>query len=108
MWRAHFYEKSPIGDVYKWIVGTAWIALLCGAAWNHVTEGVRQFWALPILLLGFVLFLVAKISVIRGGTWLSFGATVIEKASRSMKFCYVLGYLLMILGFIFSFKQASL
>ena len=108
MWRAHFYEKSWFGKwVYKPVVGTGWILLLSALAYRYAVHGTPQWWAVPIVLVGFELFLAAKISVLRKGVLISFGATVFENASGRMQVCYALGYLLMIGGFVLSFRPAT-
>ena len=104
MWRYKFYTKSPIGRIYKIIVGTAWILLLCGAAYNHIQSGEPQILGLSALFIGFILFLIAKISVIKKGKLITFGASAAENMSKKMVFYYYFGYLFMIVGFIMSFK----
>lgn len=104
MWRANFYEKNKYGGgIYKVLVSTLWIVLLLGAGYNHMTTGQPQPWALPILLAGFVLFSIAKISMFRQGKWFTFGADTTAGMSGRMAACYLIGYLLMIVGFILSF-----
>ena len=108
MWRAHFYTKSWLGrHVYQPIMATGWVVLLLIAGYNHVSGGEPRPWALPILLLGFLLFSVAKASLFRKGVWMSFGASASQNMSKSMSACYYLGYALMIVGFILSFRQPS-
>ena len=105
MWEQHFYNKSPIGRYfYKPITGILWILLLIIAGYNHVQKGEPQIIGLSILLTGFILFLISKISVIKKGKLLTFGASVVENTSREMAVCYYFGYILMIVGFIMSFK----
>ncbi len=105
MWRAYFYDKSWLGKwIYKPLAGIFWIFLISSHVFNYVTEGKPQILGLLIILAGFILFLTAKISVIRKGKLLSFGPTVIKNVSGEMKICYVLGYIFMIIGLIFSFK----
>lgn len=103
MFRSKFYEESPIGSIYKIFVGTAWIVLLFLAAYNHVKSGEPQISGLSILFIGFLLFLVAKISVIRKGKLNTFGESAAENISKIRATCYYLGYLFMIVGFIMSF-----
>jgi hypothetical protein len=108
MYRDHFYNRSWFGRrVYVPFVGFGWFVMLGAAAWNHAVGGTPQPWAFPILLLGLVLFLVAKISVIRKGVLISFGQSVFDNATRPMKVAYALGWLLMIAGFILSFRPGE-
>jgi len=46
---------------------------------------------------GFLLFLIAKLSVIKGGKWTSFGST---QMSHRFRQCYRCGYVFMVAGFV--------
>ena len=105
MWRSHFYEKSLIGKwIYKPIATLLWVGFLLSASYNHATQGILQPWALSIIGLGFILFLAAKIQILKGGRLISFGADVSSNQPWHIAWPYVAGYILMIVGFILSFK----
>jgi len=105
MWRAHFYEKSWIGKwVYKPMASLLWVGFLLGAAYNHATQGIIQPWALFIVILGFILFLAAKIQVLKSGKLISFGADLTSNQPWQIALPYVAGYILMLTGFILSFR----
>ncbi|MCU7930967.1 MAG: hypothetical protein KZQ90_09210 [Candidatus Thiodiazotropha sp. (ex Codakia rugifera)] len=105
MWRAHFYEKSLIGKwVYKPMATLLWVGFLLGAAYNHATQGTIQPWALFIVVLGFILFLVAKIQVLKSGKLISFGADLTSNQPWQITLPYAAGYILMLTGFILSFR----
>lgn len=104
MLRHKFYTASRMGLIYKIFVGTFWIGLLCVAAYNHVQSGKPQILGLSILFLGFILFLAAKISVIKKGKLITFNASATGNMSKKMACSYYFGYLFMIVGFIMSFK----
>jgi len=107
VWRAWFYERSRVGRwLYEPLVGAGWILMLAAMVFRHAAHGAPRPWAFPIVFVGFALFLAAKVSVLRKGVLLSFGATVFENASRPMKVCYAVGWLLMIAGFVLSFGPA--
>lgn len=59
----------------------------------------------PILFLGGILFLIAKISVINNGIFFSFGC---DNMSKKMMWIYFAGYLLMIIGYLITFSIAGL
>lgn len=106
MWRAHFYEKSWIGKwIYKPMATFLWVGFLVAAAYNHVTHGIIQPWALSIICLGFVLFLIAKIQIIKSGKLVSFGADISSNQPWQISLPYIAGYILMIVGFLLSFRQ---
>ena len=105
MWRYHFYNKSPIGRYfYKPLTGILWILVLIITGYNHVQKGEPQIFGLLVVITGFILFLISKISVIKKGKFLTFGASVAENTSKEMAICYYLGYFLMIVGFVMSFR----
>ena len=54
---------------------------------------------LVLWLAGFLLFFKAKLSVIKSGKLISFGASDMSQENRV---CYILGYVLMGIGFFFS------
>lgn len=51
--------------------------------------------SIPFLLLGFLCFIVAKISLFRKGIWSSWGP---KQMIRPFKVLYVVGYVFMVLG----------
>ena len=105
MWRYYFYNKSSVGRyIYKPLVGIAWILFLIFAAISHVVNKEPQLFGLLFLIAGFILFFIAKISVIRKGKLITFGVSAVEHMSSSMAACYYLGYTIMIFGFIMSFR----
>jgi len=59
----------------------------------------------PILFLGGILFLIAKISIIKKGIYFSFGC---DNMSKKMMWIYFAGYLLMIIGYIITFSLIGL
>ncbi len=61
-------------------------------------------WALSLIMVGFFLFLMAKVLVIRSGKLVSFGAPLTSGVSWRISVPYVSGYLLMISGFILTFQ----
>lgn len=66
----------------------------------HMNDAKVQVYGSPVLLLGFILFLIAKISVIRKGSYFSFGC---DNMGKKMMWSYFAGYLLMITGCFLTF-----
>jgi len=90
-------EFGPIGNAVSWIL----VALLFAVAIVNITRGeVRQPWAFVIVLLGVVLFLVAKLSVILHQQRISFGTRLMTTRIANT---YRLGYWLMIFGTLATF-----
>jgi len=59
-----------------------------------------SYWTiLSLLFLGFILFLKAKLSLIKEGKLLTFGAKGMSKSNRAL---YISGYILMLLSLILS------
>ncbi len=67
---------------------------------NIIMGEVHHPLAFIISLVGFVLFLVSKISLFAKGTWFSFGT---KNNSENMANLYRLGYWFMAVGLIFTF-----
>jgi len=99
MWRANFYTKSSLGKIYQWFAGLFWLAILVGSAVQYIVSGEPWIWSILPLSVGFILFLIAKLSVVRKGQWISFGAESANRMSVRMIWAYYSGYFLMIVGF---------
>lgn len=90
-------EFSPIGKVAT-MIG---LAVVTGIALVNIGHGAPQHpWACSAVLIGFVLFLTAKLSVVARKRWVSFGSGLM---SPGMADAYRLGYWLMIAGTIVTF-----
>lgn len=101
---ADFYEKGRYGGwLYKLIVAPGWILAVGLLGWVGITTGTPDVAGIPYLVLGFVLCSAAKISQFRRGRWVSFGADMTDGMSWLAACSYLLGYLLMIAGFIIVF-----
>jgi hypothetical protein len=90
-------ETGPVGWVAGWIL----VALLIGVAIFNIARGeARHPWAFAIVLLGFVLFVVSKLSVILHRQRISFGTRLM---STRVANSYRLGYWLMAGGLLVTF-----
>ena len=104
MWRASFYEKSPLARwFYKPAAAALWFAILAGVAYDHATQGLLRPWALAFIALGFTLFLLAKLQMFRRRRWVSFGSDHAREAPWRIGLPYYAGYGFMISGFVLSF-----
>lgn len=85
--------------------GFLWIFILAATALVYITTGEPNLWAIPVLLLGLTMFLVAKISVVKSGHRFTFAASATEHMNLRMKWNYYTGYALMFAGFLLSFRH---
>jgi glucan phosphoethanolaminetransferase (alkaline phosphatase superfamily) len=86
------FSKSAIGLLVLWMA--------LDAAVNIVNGEVRHPGAFVVVLVGVALFSVAKVSVIRRGTRISFGTS---RMTENMANTYRIGYWLMIVGILVTF-----
>lgn len=88
---------SPVGRFLVYII----IALAClSALYNIGTVHVVRPMAFLIVLVGFVLFLISKLSVILEKKLIRFGS---KPMSETMGNLYRIGYWLMIVGLLYTF-----
>ncbi len=105
MWHEQIYEKSLIDRwIYNPVATVLWVGLLFGAAYNLVSSGKVQSWALPLVGVGFALFLIAKIQMIISGKLFSCETDLASNKPWQIALPYVAGYIFMITGFIVSFN----
>ena len=90
-------QLSPIGKVIV-VIGIVGLALVAGM--NIARGDPQRPMAFAITLLGFVLFLAAKLSVVRRRGWISFGTDLM---SPGMADAYRVGYWLMGIGILATF-----
>ncbi len=69
---------------------------------NIITGEVAKPYAFAICIVGFILFLLSKISLFRKGFLVSFGT---KRLSENMENLYRFGYWLMAVGLIFTFLK---
>jgi hypothetical protein len=69
---------------------------------NIIIGEVANPYAFVICIVGFLLFLISKVSVFRKGALVSFGT---KRLSENMENLYRLGYWLMAVGLIFTFLK---
>ena len=98
--KAQMMRENELSKVGKALVSGIVILLFAGAA-NHLGRGeVRHPGSLWIVALGLILFLIAKLSVIFRGKWITFGSRPMTDAMGNT---YRLGYWLMIVGILIMF-----
>ena len=88
---------SPVGKVASLIL----VAFLVVAAVINITRGeVPHPWSFVIVIVGFILFLAAKLSVILSRKWISFGTRLMTTRMANV---YRVGYWLMVVGVLATF-----
>jgi len=88
---------SPVGRFLIYVViGLAFIS----AIYNIVSGHVVRPMAFLIVLVGFVLFLISKLSVVLKKKFVSFGSKLM---TENMGNLYRIGYWLMIVGLLYTF-----
>ena len=91
------HDFSPIGRAAVWFL----VACMFLRAAVHLLHGrIPHPYGMAVIAAGFLLFLVAKLSVVSRGHWISFGCTLM---SNGMANTYRLGYWLMAVGFLLAF-----
>ena len=89
----------------KFICVLAVLGAFFSAGYNIYNGIVKNPYAFSIPLLGFILFVISKSSLLRNKIWLSFGT---KKMSENMGNLYRVGYWLMIVGIILTFTEIIL
>jgi hypothetical protein len=98
--KAQMMRENELSIVGKVPVSLIVVAVSVGAAIRLGRGEVRHPELLWIVALGLILFLVAKLSVILRGKWISFGSRPMTEAMGNT---YRIGYWLMIVGILFMF-----
>ncbi len=89
--------SKPVKIAFMLIVILPAIAI----AIHHIYTGeVKNPYAFSIVIIGFILFLISKITLISQKVWVSFGT---KKLSENMANLYRIGYWLMVVGIILTF-----
>jgi hypothetical protein len=74
------------------------------ALYEHMKNTPANIYGFPLMVIGFLVFLIPKITMIRKGKLISFGC---EGMTNKMTFLYFAGIVLMFLGFIITFPIFS-
>ncbi len=105
VWDGKLLKENELSKPAKVIVGVAIVIAIAFAtttAARNVTGGVVvRPWALGIVLIGFICFLVPKLTVIREKRRLSFGTRLMTNPQANL---YRLGYFLMGIGLLLAFS----
>lgn len=103
-WKVRLMKENEFSRLGKLLVSLILIILLgmagVSAIQNTMHGVVPQPRAFIVVLIGFLCFAFAKISIIRTKKFVSFGTQVMTDDQANF---YRLGYYLMALGFIFTF-----
>src|SRR5688572_29589733 len=98
--KSQMMRENELSIVGKALVTGIVILLFAGAAIRLGRGEVHHPGSLWIVTLGLILFLIAKLSVLFRGKWISFGS---RPMTDPMGNTYRLGYWLMIVGILFMF-----
>ena len=94
------FKNNEFSSFSKWLVTFALLIPIAFAGKNFIQGDVKHPALFFVIVFGFLLFLIAKLSVIIPKKKVSFGTNLM---STSMANLYRLGYLLMVLGAILTF-----
>ena len=100
IFRAQMMRENELSQVGKVLVSAIVVVASVGAAIRLGRGEVRHPELLWIVALGLILFLIAKLSVILRGKWISFGSRPMTDAMGNT---YRIGYWLMIVGILIMF-----
>ena len=104
VWDGKLLKENELSKPAKVIVGVAIVVVIAfamkAAARNVADEVVVRPWVLGIVLIGFICFLVPKLTVIREKRRVSFGTGLMTNPQANF---YRLGYFLMGLGLLLAF-----
>lgn len=92
------HEFSVIGKVA--VVLLLVLGLVVPAVQRLARGEVQHPWALPLVLIGFLFFAIAKLSVVCRTQWISFGS---RRMTDNMANLYRLGNWLMVVGILLTF-----
>jgi hypothetical protein len=96
----HFMKENELSRIGKFAIVSFIIVVAISAIGNIYNGHVKHPSAFWVVLLGFVLFTVAKVPVILHKRFISFGSSLM---TENMANVYRLGYWLMIVGLLFTF-----
>ena len=94
------HELSKFGKIASILIFV--IPAIISAIVNIATHTVPNPWAFFVVIIGFALFLFAKISVIRKKKLVSFGTSYMTEGMANL---YRLGYWLMVFGILLTFVK---
>lgn len=100
MWNNKAFTENELSIFSKIFITLLVIGALFSTFMNILQGQVKNPVSFIVTILGFILFLVSKVSQFRKGKLLSFGT---KNMSESMANCYRVGYWLMIVGLVMTF-----
>ena len=104
LWDGELMKENELSKPVKIIVGVG-VVIMIGvaakdAAQNAVDGAVTRPWALGMVLIGLICFLLPKVAVVRNRQLVSFGTGLMTNQQANF---YRLGYFLMGLGILLAF-----
>jgi hypothetical protein len=91
------YKKDSVGRKHWWIIDTEPMILLVIIGLFLSLVGPGFIFCIPygLMIIGFILLIIAKVSLFRRGIWHSFGFKLMDQTHARL---YKLSYTLMIFG----------
>jgi len=106
LWRRKFYTgDSALKAAYELFISFFWIALILSGIFHYAIHGASRPIGGVILVVGAICVIRAKVSIVRKGHLLSFGQGAFSKMTKTMRRTYVIGYLLMAVGYCHAFLE---
>ena len=100
MFKSNFYEKSILGKIWMLMVGGAYILVIAAVLEKLLEEYKSYLLGFIFVVSGFLSLFVSKIPLFKKRIFFSFGT---GRMNRKMGCLYILGYMLLILGFLMIF-----
>lgn len=97
----HRYTKTTIGKIHSMIVSLTIPTVIIGMYLDYIQGKESNLWGFAISIVGFLLFLKAKISVIKSKKLFSLGCDLMDQRNT---YFYFFGWLLMIAGYFLSWS----
>ena len=98
----HRYLKTVIGKIHAAIVAPSMFICLIAFGYEFSKGKTPVVWAFLISLIGFCLFLKAKLSIIKTGKLFTFGCDLMDLRNT---YFYFFGWVLMVAGYFLSWNK---
>lgn len=97
----HQYLKTTIGKIHAAIVVPSMFIIFFAFCYEYAQGREPWPWGMLLSVVGFGLFLKAKLSIIRTGKLISWGCDLMDQKNT---YFYFSGWVLMIAGYFLSFR----
>lgn len=97
----HNYLKTWVGRLHALLVLPSMFIIFIGFAYQYSIGKEAHLWGLPVTIIGFLMFLKAKWSVIKEKKLFTFGCDPMDQKNT---YFYFFGWVMMIAGYFLSFN----